>query len=110
MERFESYGFSKVKGLDLYNAVFKGRTLSKVHIDVFTVDEYMLLSRNVEKNVTTNLDDGRVVLTKKDKTVMVDILLSSIKDCMAKKHSDVLYEFVFKVHNVCYKSLVAVQI
>ena len=109
MERFEGYGFSAVN-MAFINGIFKDSTLSKIHMDVFTIDDYMLLSRNVEKNVTSKIDDGRAVLIKRDKTVMVDILLSNIKDCMVKKHSDVLYEFVFKVHNVCYKSLVAVQI
>lgn len=108
MERFKMYGFSEDKDRICLNEVFENNIFSSAHIDVFVNDEYMLLSRNAEKNVTSKIEDGRMMLAKKDDTVIVDILLSNIDSCMVKRYGDVLYEFVFKVHNVFYKSLVAI--
>lgn len=108
MNELEKYGFVADKNKVELNHVLNNGVFSKVHIDLYISSPYMLLSRIVDKDVESSIENNRTIIKRKDKTVLIDILLECIDECFVKKYSDILYSFVFKIHNICYKLLVAV--
>lgn len=108
MNRFEKYGFVRDENKENLKEVFNENNIEEVHIDLYIEEPYMLLSRIIEKDIDTIVESSRIVI-KNNRVVLVDVLLDYIDECFVKKHNDMLYNFVFKIHNICYKFLVAIQ-
>lgn len=105
MNRFEKYGFVMDEDGAEFKSVFKNNKFKKMHIDTYSDKPYMLFSRTIESDVEATFEDDRVILRKKDKTTILNILLTSIGKCMMKRYGNSHREFVFTVHNLNYKIL-----
>lgn len=105
MNGFEDYGFITDKDKSEFNCIFRNKKFKKMRIDTYYDKPYMLFSRTIEDDVESTFKDDRIILSKKDKTTIVNILLGSIEKCMAKHYNDSRHEFVFKVHNMNYRIL-----
>lgn len=106
----EKYGFIEdVDNIQLKH-IFSKKCFKKLHVDLYSDSPYMLFSRIIEKNVLVSLEDGRIVIKKKDRhnTSIIDILLNSIKHCIIKQYNDTQYEVIFTIHNLWYKLLVII--
>ena len=80
MDRLGKYGFVADENKNKLGCIFDSEMLSKVHIDLYTSNPYMLLSRIVEKNVDSIVENGRLILKKNDQ-VLINILIEHINDC-----------------------------
>ena len=107
MNKLEKYGFVYDENKSEFYRIFNNSVFKKVHIDTYIESPYILLSRMIYKNAKSSIEDKRFTLIKDD-CVLVNVIIGNIDNCMVKKHNDYLYEFVFKIHNVCYKSVVAI--
>ena len=108
MNKFKEYGFIADTDKAEFNRVFNNGSFDKIHVDVYMDDkynQYMLLSRMVYENVKGCIEDNRVVLFKGE-NILSNVIIDAIEDCMVKIYGESLYEFVFKIRDVCYKSLV----
>ena len=86
----------------------KGTKIKELHLDTYINEPYMLLSRVIDKNVSHSLKDNRVVLRKKDDTVIMNIPIDEIKGCAIKEFSNSHYQVLFNLYNIQYKVLAVV--
>lgn len=114
MDKFENYcenyGFVPDDTKIEFKRILSRNKFKTIHIDTYTLDSDMLFLRNIANNVATIIEDGRLIICKKDKwnTQIVNISLDCITNCIVKVWNDVQYEILFVVHNVYYKVLVIV--
>lgn len=110
MIRLEDYGFEADKYLYGFNDIFNDSTIKEIHIDVYSNDPYILFSRSINRNVSSIIQDERLMLREKkgNGTVLANIPLDNVDNCMIKRYSDMHYQVVFVVHNVYYKMLVII--
>lgn len=87
---------------------FKNKKIKELHMDTYINEPYMLLSRVIDKNVSHLLQDDRVVLRRKDSTVLMNVPLNDIQNYTAREFADSHYQVLFNVHNVQYKVLAIV--
>lgn len=106
MSKLERYGFAVDKYKSELNLMFQNKDMKEVHMDVYMNDPYMLLSRVKESKVKSSLENGRMVLRRKDKTAIMNVVFDSIEECMVKQYAPSHYQIVFKVHNVSYRLLI----
>lgn len=86
----------------------KNNKIKELHMDMYINEPYMLLSRVIDENVSHSLQDNRVVLRKKDDTVLMNVPLSDIQNYTAREFADSHYQVLFNIHNVQYKVLAIV--
>ena len=86
----------------------KGTKIKELHLDTYINEPYMLLSRVIDKNVSHSLKDNRVVLRKKDDTVIMNIPIDEIEGCAIKEFSNSHYQVLFNLYNIQYKVLAVV--
>lgn len=110
MDRLKEYGFITDEYLFGFSDIFNDKNIKEIHIDIYSNEPYILFARAIEKNVASGLQDDRFVLRKKDgnRTVLTDIPLDNIENCMIKRYSDLHYQVVFMVQGICYKVLVII--
>lgn len=87
---------------------FNNKKIKELHMDTYINEPYMLLSRVVDKNVSHSLQGDRIVLRKKDYTVLMNIPIDSIENYTAREFADSHYQVLFNIHNVQYKVLAVV--
>lgn len=87
----------------LYMDKVKNNKIKELHMDTYINEPYMLLSRVIDKNVSHLLQDDRVVLRRKDSTVLMNVPLNDIQNYTAREFADSHYQVLFNVHNVQYK-------
>lgn len=86
----------------------------EVNISVNLTEPSMLLARSKEKNVgveVNSIQDNRLILKKNSgrcSTVIMNILLDEINDCLVKDYGNGLFEFEFEVRNFRYSLHIAV--
>jgi len=86
----------------------KGTKIKELHMDTYINEPYMLLSRVIDENVSHSWQDNRIVLRKKDDTVLMNIPIDEIKDCAVKEFANSHYQVLFNLCNVQYKVLAVV--
>lgn len=86
----------------------KNNKIKELHMDMYINEPYMLLSRVIDENVSHSLQDNRVVLRKKDDTVLMNVPLDDIQNYTAREFADSHYQVLFNIHNVQYKVLAIV--
>lgn len=86
----------------------KNKKIKELHMDMYINEPYMLLSRVIDENVSHSLQDNRVVLRKKDDTVLMNVPLDDIQNYTAREFADSHYQVLFNIHNVQYKVLAIV--
>ena len=106
MSKLERYGFVVDKCKSELNLMFQNKNINEVHMDVYMNDPYMLLSRVKESKVKSSFENGGIVLRRKDKTVIMNLVFDSIEECVVKQYAPSHYQIVFKVHNVSYRLLI----
>ena len=87
---------------------FKNKKIKELHIDTYINEPYMLLSRVVDKNISHSLQGDRIVLRKKDDTVIMNIPLDDVENYTTREFADSHYQVLFNIHNVQYKVLAVV--
>lgn len=92
----------------LYMDKVKNNKIKELHMDTYINEPYMLLSRVIDKNVLHSLQGDRIVLRKKDNTVLMNIPLDDIQNYTAREFADSHYQVLFNVHNIQYKVLAVV--
>ena len=108
ISNYEQCGFTN--NTDEFEKIMSLPKLKEVHIDIYSNEPYMLLLRAAEKNIIPTKDNERIILSRKDKkhTVVLNILADKVEDILVKRYSDIMYEFVFTVHDFRYKLLVSI--
>ncbi len=82
----------------------------EVNISVELTEPSMLLARSNEKNVTVDLNsvqDNRLILKRKRSrekfdTIIMDILLDEIHNCLVEEYRNGLFDFEFEVRDFRY--------
>ena len=114
MDKFENYcekyGFVSDDTKIEFKRILNHNRFKTLHIEAYTLNPYMLLLRAIEKNISVGIEDGRIIIRKKDKynTSIVDILFDRIANCIIKKYNDMQYEIIFAIHNIYYKLLIVI--
>lgn len=92
-----------VKNKMLYNIFYENEKFKLIDISIDSFNSFMALARTTQKNVTAyinTIQDDRLII-KKNKNIVMNIILNEIQDCFVKIHSDFIYEFKFEVCNIC---------
>ena len=106
MYNLEDYGFIPDDRLFELGSIFSNYSINEMHIDIYSNDPYILFSRTIEKNVASTLQDDRLVVKQKNGTVIVDVPMCYIEQCMVKKYHSTCCQVIFSVLGICYKMLV----
>ena len=86
----------------------KHSKFKEVNISVNLTEPAMLLARSKEKNVSAevnSIQENRLILKKNSgrcNTVIMNILLNEINDCLVKDYGNGLFEFEFEVRDFRY--------
>ena len=105
MNKLKEYGFVVGNDKSNFSEAFNGKKFSRIHIDLYSDKPYMLLSRVRELNTSVSLENGRVILKAKDGTVLVNVLLDSIREYAMRKGTR-YYQFIVAIQGIWYKILV----
>ena len=106
----EKYGFVMDNEKVEFKRIFSNNRFKTLHMDMYSLDPYMLFMRSIENNVTVIFENDRIIICKKDrhKTHIMNILFECVDNCIIKKYSDSQYEIIFAINNVSYKMLVVI--
>lgn len=109
-------GFVKDEGNLKLKEVFKDNIKFKeTHIDIYPENPliyssapFMLLLRTIEKNVTIENNEDRLILKRNDNygTYLMNILFSSIIECFYEKVNNNYFEFIINIQNIYYRLIV----
>lgn len=88
----------------------------EVNISVNLTEPFMLLARSKEKNVTieiNSIQENHLILKRKRSrekfdTVIMNILLDEINNCLVKDYGNGLFEFEFEVRDLRYSLHISV--
>ena len=91
----------------LFKIIANHKRFKEVNMTVSVEEPNMILARVNEGNVivgVNSIQDKRLILEKnnKSKTVILNILLDEITDCLVKEHCNKLYELQFLVRGFRY--------
>ncbi|MBD5136120.1 MAG: hypothetical protein HDT39_09215 [Lachnospiraceae bacterium] len=112
-----NHGFQEDTDKKVLSELFtKYNKFKEVNISVNLTEPCMLLARSKEKNVTVevnSIQDNRLILKRKRSrekfdTVIMNIPLDEINDCLVKDYGNGLFEFEFEVCNFRYSLHVSV--
>ena len=106
----EKYGFITDDKKAGFKCIFSNNSFKTLHMDMYTLDPYMLFMRSIENNPMVAIENDRIIIRKKDKykTHIMDILFDHIDNCIIKEYSNVQYEIIFAIHNVYCKLLIII--
>lgn len=110
------FGLTEDKDNFKLKEFFKDKTILKeVHMDlypdnplIYSSEPFMLLSRAIEKNVTIENDNERLILKTNDNkcnTYFINILFQKIAYCYYK-HTNDYHEFIFNIQNIYYRIVI----
>ena len=106
-----NHGFTEDTDKKVLSELFtKHNKFKEVNISVNLTEHSMLLARSREKNVTVELNsiqDNRLILKRKQSrekfdTVIMNVLLDEINNCLVKDYGNGLFEFDFEVRDFGY--------
>ena len=110
-----AHGFTEVTDKKVLSELFtKHYKYTEVSISVNFTEPAMLLARSREKNVTVevnSIQENRLILKKNSgrcSTVIMNILLDEINNCLVKDYGNGLFEFEFEVRDFRYSLHIAV--
>ena len=112
-----NHGFTEDSENKTLSELFtKHNKFKEVNISVSLTEHSMLLARSKEKNVTVevnSIQNNRLILKRKRSrekfdTVIMNILLDEINNCLVKDYGNGLFEFEFEVRNFRYSLHVTV--
>ncbi len=105
------HGFTEDADNKLLKELFaNNKKFKEVNISVNFTEPFMLLARSKEKNVTVEVNsvqENRLILKRKRNrekfdTIIMNILLDEINNCLVKEYGNKLIEFEFEVRNFRY--------
>lgn len=104
-----NHGFQEDTDKKVLSGLFtKNTKFKEINISVNLTEPAMLLARSKEKNVTVEVNsvqENRLILKKNSgrcSTVIVNILLDEIHNCLVKDYGNGLFEFEFEVRDFRY--------
>jgi len=106
-----NHGFQEDTDKKVLSKLFTNYTRFKeVNISVNLTEPFMLLAHSKENNVTVEIDfiqDKRLILKNKRSrekfdTIIMDILLDEINNCLVKDYGNRLFQFEFEVRDFRY--------
>lgn len=104
-----NHGFQEDTDKKVLSELFtKHNKFREVNISVDLTEHSMLLARSKEKNVSVEVNsvqENRLILKKNSgrcSTVIMNILLDKIKNCLVKDYGNGLFEFEFEVRDFRY--------
>jgi len=110
-EFFIRHGFLEDTNKKVLSGLFaNNKKFKEVNISVYLTEPFMLLARSIERNVAVDVNsvrDNCLVLKSsgrygKCRTVIMNILLDEINDCLVKNYGNGLSEFEFEVRGFRY--------
>lgn len=89
------------------NSVFDKGKFKEIYIDTYSNNPYMLYSRSFDKNASSMLENGRLIIRRNDDhhTAIMNIVLNNIDDFLVSKCGEQNRELLIKIHNICFKIL-----
>ncbi len=111
------HGFQEDTDKEVLSGLFtKHSKFREVNVSVNFTESFMLLARSKERNVTVEINsiqENRLILKRKRSrekfdTVIMNILLDEINNCLVKDYGNRLFEFEFEVRDFRYSLHVAV--
>lgn len=109
------HGFQEDTDKKVLSELFtKHNKFREVNISVNLTEPCMLLARSKEKNVTIEINSiqkNRLILKKNSgrcSTVIMNILLDEINNCLVKDYGNGLFEFEFEVRDFRYSLHISV--
>lgn len=110
-----NHGFTEDSENKTLSELFtKHNKFREVNISVNFIEPCMLLARSKERDVTieiNSIQENRLILKKNSgrcSTVIVNILLDEINNCLVKDYGNGLFEFEFEVRGFGYSLHIAV--
>jgi hypothetical protein len=110
-----NHGFKDDTDKKVLSELFtKHSKLRKLDVSVNLTEHSMLLARSREKNVTVELNciqENRLILKKNNgrcSTVIMNILMDEINNCLVKDYGNRLFEFEFEVRDLRYSLHISV--
>ncbi len=110
-----NHGFTEDTDKKALSELFtRHNKFKEIHISVNLTEPSMLLARSKEKNVTieiNSIQENRLILKKNSgrcSTVIMNILLDEINNCLVKDYGNGLFEFEFEVRDFRYSLHIAV--
>lgn len=104
-----NHGFKEDTDKKVLSELFtKHNKFKEVNISVNLTEPCMLLARSREKNVTVevnSIQENRLILKKNSgrcSTVIMNILMDEINNCLVKDYGNGLFEFEFEVRDFRY--------
>lgn len=103
-----NHGFQEDTDKKVLSKLFtNNKKFKEVNISVNLTEPFMLLARSKEKNVTVEVNsvqENRLILKKGGRcsTIIMNILLDEINNCLVKDYGNGLFEFEFEVRNFRY--------
>lgn len=104
-----NHGFQEDTNKKVLSELFiKHNKFREVNISVNLTEPCMLIARSVEKSVSVevnSIQENRLILKKNSgrcSTVIVNILLDEINNCLVKDYGNGLFEFEFEVRDFRY--------
>lgn len=103
-----NHGFQEDTDKKVLSKLFtNNKKFKEVNISVNLTEPFMLLARSKEKNVTVEVNsvqENRLILKKGGRcnTVLMNILLDEIHNCLVKDYGNGLFEFEFEVRDFRY--------
>ena len=104
-----NHGFTEDTDKKVLSELFtKHNKFKEVNISVNLTEPCMLLARSNEKNViveVNSIQENRLILKKNSgrcSTVIVNILLDEINNCLVKDYGNGFFEFEFEVRDFRY--------
>lgn len=104
-----NHGFQEDTDKKVLSELFtKHNKFKEVNISVNLTEHSMLLARSKEKNVSVEVNsvqENRLILKKNSarcSTVIMNILLDEINNCLVKDYGNGLFEFEFEVRDFRY--------
>lgn len=104
-----NHGFTEDADKKILTELFTKHTkLRELDVSVNLTEYSMLLARSKERNVTieiNSIQENRLILKKNSgrcSTVIVNILLDEINNCLVKDYGNGFFEFEFEVRDFRY--------
>lgn len=104
-----NHGFTEDTDKRVLSKLFTdNKRFKEVNISVNLTEPFMLLARSKEKNVSVEVNciqENRLILKKNSgrcSTIIMNILLDEINNCLVKDYGNGLFEFEFEVRNFRY--------
>lgn len=104
----ENYGFVMDNEKVEFKRIFNNNNFKSLHMDMYSLNPYMLFMRSMEKNLMVTIENNRVIIRKKDryKTHIMDVPIEQIDRCIIKEYNNMQYEIILAIKDVYYKMLI----